>query len=261
MKKVMIFLMVWFSILMNMGIVSGGEAEIPTLEEQVAQILAEELSGKKVKKIKVGVLDFVISGEKPPAEMMQVNEEFTSNLISCLKKKKLREKISIIERSRINEILLEKRLSAEGITEHEATKVGKIAGLDVIILGSIYIRESSSDCVITCMAKVIRVKDGEVLDIAKTVQTKEKKPKDLVFSGTFTGKGINGGDDQIIKVWDDTRPGDIVTFIASGVQVPMSEGWRYCEGPKIRKRATVYAPLIVKAPIGETFLVEIIRPQ
>jgi hypothetical protein len=180
-----------------------------------------------------------------------------------LKKKKLKEKISIIERSRIHEILMEKRLLAEGITEHEATKVGKIAGLDVIILGSIYIRESSTDTdyVTTHMVKVIRVRDGEVLDIAKTVQTKEKKPKDLVFSGTFVGKGIDGGKEQIIKIWDNARPGDVVTFFTipgSGVQLPTDKGWVYFKGPEIRKEFSGFT-MEAKAPEGKEFRVEVQR--
>lgn len=146
-----------------------------TIENQVAGILFEESATGK---IKVAVLDFSISSVDAATKLSEkelkdrgarYTEEFIANLMNKIKNMGKREKISIIDRSRLDEILREKNPPITGASERTMTEVGRIAGLDVIITGRIQVAGNT----VTAIAKVVRVKDGEILRIAKN-DTQEK---------------------------------------------------------------------------------------
>ena len=162
-------------------------ADNEPLPSQVAKILADE-SGKG--KIKAGFLDFslsTITTEIAPTDAqmkaisIQMSEDFMSELLKSIKESGNRDKIAIIERSRLDQILQEKKLQVTGITENTATEIGGIAGLDVIILGSVNINGDNSNMMAVARAKVVRVKDGEVLGIAKEEKQIKSTPTPAVL--------------------------------------------------------------------------------
>jgi hypothetical protein len=149
------------------------------LADKVAGILFEASAKGK---IKVLILDFSassINGENklPEGELKDLGtrytEEFTADIINKIKDAEKRDKISIIDRSRLDDILREKKLPVTDISERTALETAGIAGLDVIITGKVYVGGGLA----TAMTKVIRVKDSEILGIAK--QEGEEKPSPL----------------------------------------------------------------------------------
>lgn len=130
-------------------------------------------------KIKVGVLDFDVpdgfvlpdSSNAHPATKdklrligSQAADDLAAQLLAAIKHFEKRDHISLIERSRLDEILREKKLQTTGLTDRTATEIGGIAGLDVIVVGSF---RQFDNGVTVQMAKVVRVKNGEILGMAK----------------------------------------------------------------------------------------------
>ncbi|MGC1454412.1 MAG: CsgG/HfaB family protein [Nitrospirota bacterium] len=155
---------------------AGNEA----IEDQVAGILSEESAPGK---IKILVLDFSVSSvdtERKPTEKelkdrgILYTEEFIANLMNKIRDLGKRDKISIIDRSRLEDILREKKLPIMATPERTASEIGRLAGVDVIISGRLQIAGNT----ITATTKVVRVKDGEILDIVK--QDKQEKPSPIV---------------------------------------------------------------------------------
>ncbi len=151
-----------------------------TIEDQVANILYEESAQGK---IRVVILDFSASsapgeGKLSEKELKDLGtrftEEFTAELMNKIKDSGKREKIAVIDRSKLDDLLRERKPSATDSTERTAIEVGRLAGVDVIITGRIQVTGNS----VTATAKVVRVKDGEILDIVK--QDKQEKSSSAV---------------------------------------------------------------------------------
>lgn len=147
-----------------------------TIEDQVVNILYEESAQGK---IRVVVLDFSVSSAPGEGKLSEkelkdpgarFTEEFTAGLMNKIKDSGKREKIAVIDRSKLDDLLRERKPSATDSTERTAIEIGRIAGVDVIIAGRLQVAGNS----VTATAKVIRVKDGEILDIVK--QDKQEKP-------------------------------------------------------------------------------------
>src|SRR5574337_205566 len=148
-----------------------------TIEDQISAILIEESAREK---IKVVVFDFGVSfsdpGKKPSENELKdlrdrLTEEFIASLFDKIKNSVNRDKISIIDRSKLDAILREKSLTKTGPTELNATELGALAGIDIVITGRAQITGTSP--MIT--AKVVRVKDGEILSVVKR-DAKETAP-------------------------------------------------------------------------------------
>jgi hypothetical protein len=125
-------------------------------------------------------------------------EEFIANLMNKIREAGKRDKISIIDRSRLDDILREKNLPIMAIPERTTSEIGRLAGVDVIISGRLQIAGNT----ITAMTKVVRVKDGKILDIVK--QDKQEKPSPIAHApviilerveelkiGTYTALPLN----------------------------------------------------------------------
>jgi hypothetical protein len=160
----------------NSPVYAGNE----TIEDQVANILYEESAQGK---IRVVVLDFSVStapgeGKLSDKELKdlgtQFTEEFTAGLMNKIKDSGKREKIVVIDRSKLDDLLRERKPPAADSTERTVLEIGRIAGVDVMIAGRLQVTGSS----VTAAAKVVRVKDGEILDIVK--QDKQEKPSPAV---------------------------------------------------------------------------------
>jgi curli biogenesis system outer membrane secretion channel CsgG len=155
---------------------AGNEA----IGDQVANILYEESAQRK---IRVVILDFSVSispgegklSEKESNDLgTRFTEEFTAGIMNKIKDSGKREKIAIIDRSKLDDVLRERKSSAAAGAEPTAIEIGRMAGVDVIITGGLQVAGNS----VIATAKVVRVKDGEILDIVK--QDKQEKPSPTV---------------------------------------------------------------------------------
>jgi curli biogenesis system outer membrane secretion channel CsgG len=153
-----------------------------TIEDRLAGILFEESAQGK---IRVVILDFSVSSadiERKFSEKelkdrgSQYAEDLTADLVNKIKDAGKRDTISIIDRGRLDEILREKNLPITAISERTATEIGRIAGVDVIIAGRLMV--SGND--MTATVKMVRVKDGEILDIVK--QDKQEKELQVIHT-------------------------------------------------------------------------------
>jgi hypothetical protein len=158
-----------------------------SLEMQVVDSLAEECAKGE---IKVGILDFSISilgeGTIPSEEIekikMQATESFEAAIFKEVKKRGLREKIFLVERKGLLDILNEQKLSTTGLTEKTAASIGGIAGIDIIIFGSFRMTNTENNAI----AKLVRVKDARVLDIAtQSIKQKQKEEPQALLNESF----------------------------------------------------------------------------
>lgn len=158
--------------------VAGSEA----IEDRVAGVLYKEAAQGK---IRVVILDFSVSSVDTERKMSekeltdrgtQYTEEFIAILLNKIKDAGKRDKISIIDRNKLDDVLRERKSSATDNSERAAIEIGRIAGVDVIIAGRLQMAGDS----MTASAKVVRVKDGEILDIVK--QDKQEKSSPIVHS-------------------------------------------------------------------------------
>lgn len=159
-------------VLGSLPVYAGNEA----IEDQVANILYEESAQGK---IRVVVLDFSVSTASGEGELSaqeakdlgtRFTEEFIAGIMNKIKESGKREKIAVYDHSKLDDALRERKASAADSTERTLLETGRIAGVDVIVAGRIQVAGKS----VTATAKVVRVKDGEILDIVK--QDKQEKP-------------------------------------------------------------------------------------
>ncbi len=157
---------------------AGSEA----LVDQVVSVLSEESSREKIKVI---VLDFRVSFQnadwKPSEDEIkdlssQYTEEFIADLMKKLNDAGKQSRVSIIDRSKLNEILRGRKPPEAVSAEQTATELGTLAGVDVVMTGSVKITGDAS----TAMVKAVRVKDGEIISIVK--QENYEKPLRPAFA-------------------------------------------------------------------------------
>ncbi len=157
-----------------LGTGARAHAGARTLADQVAAVLYEESAQGR---IRVAVLDFSVSpapGTVTPSEKemnalgTRFTDDFTADILNRIKEAGKREKIIVIDRSMLDDFQRERK--ATGSAERAALAIGRRAGIDVIVTGTLQQDGGSA----AATAKVIRVKDGEILDIVK--QSREEKP-------------------------------------------------------------------------------------
>ncbi len=145
-------------------------ADSDPVGELVTKILAEDHGGEKIKAM---VLDFRVSfvePEKKPSEEELKNissrftEEFITDLMQKINSAGKQDRVAVIDSSRLNDILREKKLPVvTGADNRSATDLGSLAGVDVIIAGSVQVSGKASATIV----KAVRVKDGEIISIIK----------------------------------------------------------------------------------------------
>ncbi len=150
-----------------------------TTEDQVAHILFEESAQGK---IKVVIFDFEAASVNADRALTEnelksfgkrYTEEFTANLMTIIKDYGKRDRIAVIDRSRLDDVLRENNLPSGSIAGRSVTEIGRMAGIDVIISGRIQVTGNST----VAMVKVVRAKDGEILSMVK--QGKQEKPSSV----------------------------------------------------------------------------------
>ncbi|HXY53543.1 MAG TPA: FlgO family outer membrane protein [Nitrospirota bacterium] len=156
---------------------AGSEA----LADQVVRILSDESAREKIKVI---VLDFHMSfqnADRKPSEgeikelSSQYTEEFIADIVQRLSNEGKQSRISIIDRSKLDDILRGMKPQEAAAAERTATELGTLAGADVVVTGSVKITGDAQAATV----KAVRVKDGEILGIAK--QDVPGKPPRPVF--------------------------------------------------------------------------------
>lgn len=192
MKMTLMIVCCFVTFITSSGVVASANAQDDeSLESQVTEILADEASKGK---IKVGVLDFVVtdtrgtrlSKEEQKDLGAEANERLVADVFKGLKDKGLKGKISFIEGERLRGLIEEKKLQASGLSEKQIATIGGLAGVDVIIVGTIRITEDTA----SHSAKVLNIKDGEILGIAR-------QEEDL--SGGVLGAVLTGFAEGIAK--------------------------------------------------------------
>ena len=157
---------------------AGNEA----LVGQVVRILSDESAREKIKVI---VMDFRVSfqnaDKKPPEGEIkdlssQYTEEFIADIMQRLNSEGKQGRVSMIDRSKLDDILRGMKPPEAAVAERSPTELGTLAGADVVITGSVKIAGDAQ----AVMAKAVRVKDGEILGIAK--QDVAGKPPHPVFA-------------------------------------------------------------------------------
>jgi len=177
MKRILFTVMITIFFLAMTGVlVPPGPANVfadsEPIGELVTRILAEESSGEK---IKVMVLDFRVAftnTEKKPSDeelkniSSRLTDEFIADLVEKINGAGKQNKVAIIDSSRLNDILREKKMPATAAENRSATELGTIAGVDVVITGRMEASGKASATII----KAVRVKDGEIISIVKMEQ-------------------------------------------------------------------------------------------
>lgn len=144
--------------------------------DQVAHLLIGESSHGK---IKVVIFDFSVSSVDTEKKLSEdelkdrgarFTEEFTANVMRKIDDSGKRDTIAIIDPGRLDDILREKNLPAQALSERTAAEIGRITGMDVIVTGKAFVSGNA----VTALVKVVRVKDGEILGIAR--QDRQEKP-------------------------------------------------------------------------------------
>jgi TolB-like protein len=98
-------------------------------------------------------------------------------------------RFAIVERSQIDAILAEQRLTVEGVVEGRESFVGKIRGIDALVLGSVSVSRGFAglafggniDYISACTARLVDAATGEIL---YAVNFKSDAPN--TFSGVAT---------------------------------------------------------------------------
>jgi hypothetical protein len=103
------------------------------------------------KPLKIGVL--VNNRNNPSREYNVFIDEVQKRLIESYNN----EALIVVERSFLEHIIEEQKLIASGLTENESLNIGKLAGLDLLLLYIIY-----SDCI---TIKLLNIFNGQILAI------------------------------------------------------------------------------------------------
>ena len=110
---------------------------------------------KEKSTINLGLLTEIKGSSMPIDDEDKMVTEQEDKLFKCLSK--LKDKVNIVERKSLNNIIQEQKLSVSGITDTDTVKVGKILNLNFLIL------ETVNDKRVTI--KVLKIETGELVHL------------------------------------------------------------------------------------------------
>jgi curli production assembly/transport component CsgG len=148
------------------------------IEDQFANILIEQSSQGK---IGVVVLDFSATGEareetSSENELKDAGIQYTKKFIASIVKRIAdagkQGTVTVLDRPRLDDILREKKMRVVGLNELSLAPIGHVLDLDLLITGNVQVEGDF----LFATAKLTRLKDGEVLSLAK-----ERTLKNAVF--------------------------------------------------------------------------------
>lgn len=152
--------------------------------DDVFKSLADKLSkveGKLPNKT-IAIYGFEVIGKKDDPYAKYATEKLTHELVSG-------GELTVIERSRIDQILREQSLSLTGaVDSNTAAKIGKILSVDAVVIGTIHITRGSTEFI----ARVIQSEKGIILASAdeKLVAPSDESISD--DAGSDTGADTSG---------------------------------------------------------------------
>lgn len=156
-----------------------------TISISIAKAYTDKVIEKIIKEkgsVKIGFVVDIKSSEFSLEEKKELTDEMADKIQEAFLKSiplSDRDKIILVERSNLNIILEEHKLSASGLTDDETTKIGKVAGLDIIIR-MIFHRDSIA-------LKSLKVDTGATLDIETQPLPRIVPPTPVILANhTFT---------------------------------------------------------------------------
>jgi TolB-like protein len=154
------------------------EKEISVVAEKLAAQVKE--SGKK----KVTILDFTdLQGNSSELGRF-VAEQLSVSLVER------RSGFSVMDRANLKSILIEHKLTVDGLVEPEnAKKLGQFSGVDAIVLGNVTPLEDQ----VAIVVKMIATDTAEILGAARGRITKSKEIEQLLGRGIDTKEGTPKG--------------------------------------------------------------------
>jgi TolB-like protein len=153
-------------------ICSQGFAQTNAMDNELA-VLTEKLAGriKATAKKKVTVLDFTDLQSSSSEFGRYLAEQITLDLVSGDRN------FSVLDRANLKSILAEHNLTAKGLVDPETAKqLGKFAGVDALILGTIVPMNDS----IQITAKIITTDTAEIVGAGKASFQKSKEIQELL---------------------------------------------------------------------------------
>jgi len=172
--------------------------------DEVFKKLAEKLSKveSKLPNKTIAIYGFEVIGKKDDPYAKYATEKITHEIVSG-------GELTVIERSRIDQILKEQSLSLTGAVDSgTAARIGKILSVDAVVIGTIHITGGNTEFI----ARVIQSEKGIILASAAEKIT---APSDTSESEIFSGDDTDSDDGSHSR--GDFITGNKVIFI-SGVK-------------------------------------------
>lgn len=131
------------------------DKQLLTIAEQIGSNITSQA------KTKIAVIDFVDLQGSPVGELGKyIAEELTVNLVS------IKRGYAVLDRANLRKILAEHKLTSSGLIDPEnAKKLGRFAGVDALILGTL-VRKGTN---IAVTAKIIATETAEILGAVRSV--------------------------------------------------------------------------------------------
>ncbi|MFH1367704.1 MAG: FlgO family outer membrane protein [Elusimicrobiota bacterium] len=148
--------------------------------------MAIELSGSNtlLNNPKVAVIPFKNIDDQNQSKGIIISENLLTRIV------KIR-KLQVVERENLEAVLRELKIESSGIIDPETTKqIGKILGVDALIIGTIHRKDENT---LTINARVVRTETGEVL-VTSNVDIMEKTKRKMPYSA----------DDEEVYYLDDS---------------------------------------------------------
>lgn len=120
---------------------------------------------KEKGRVKFGIIVDIKDSDSSEGENRELADAITSKMQGELLKsipKDKRDKLMIVERTYLDKILEEQKLSLSGLTESETVKLGKIAGIDILLLFVFHKNHLTSKLLVVNTGEILQ---SEVLDI------------------------------------------------------------------------------------------------
>ena len=188
---------VYLSLLSGCTSVPESDSGTTTLsEEDVFRILAEKLASadERMEKKTIAVMGFDIIARPGDSYAVFATEKLTHELVNT-------NKLTVIERSRINKVLDEQNFSLSGAVDANiAAEIGKILAVEGVVISVINVRESEIDFI----ARIVQSETAAILaSAAATYKTATPFVSDSAEGEQTAEKGTESGGSADTSVPDE----------------------------------------------------------
>jgi hypothetical protein len=232
MKKI-VFLFAVFALAVPLCINADESSDFDSVFTKIAAKLSQ--ADKKLPNQTVAIYGFTVIGRPGDTYAEYATEKLTHEIV-------VQGVYSVIERSKIDEIMKEQNLSVSGIIDAGmASKIGKILAVDAVIIGTIHVTEKETEFI----ARIIQSERGLILASADekmkvgaeaekatkpatAIEKKEEPPSLEVDKEEYTAG------DSVVVSWSEA-PGnskDWVTIVTADSTDSTYGDWFYTDGKK-----------------------------